>query len=150
MRVGTEIGYETYLFKIRQMLKGATSDIYKMLARGTGFFAVGLLGDLGIEEHICFEDFKAARDYYLFVDRGYKALYEFEPDGTRKRMTKEDMIRKPFDYAAPVKDIRRVPCKRLKVFDTEAYAHFTDSVYCYRYDEKRKVWKLAEIRKEWE
>lgn len=139
--------YETYLFKVREFLKHSTKSPDALLNKDKEFFSVGLLGDLGIEEHVYFSDFTIARDYYLFLERGYKALYEWHPDGTRKRMEKYDIIRKPFDYAAPIKDINKVPCMKLNVSGSEAFAHFNDAVYCYKYDGHRKFWKLLEIKK---
>ena len=140
---------EKYLYQIREYLKSATRDIetIKDITEGEEFYSVQIPGDLGIMVPIYFWDFRTARNYYELLDRGRKAFFQHNPDGTRKILNRTELMHKSFDYHAPIKDIYSVPCGKIKVIKNEAFLYFSDAVYCYRFNNQRNYWKLIDIKK---
>lgn len=107
-------------------------------------YVVQVMLEHGLYMDFVFFTFEEANEYYIHLDRKYKKLLSVSMDGTRTVLS-GTVHSNNFQYTGIISDIKSVPCRKLKLCGTEAYAHLLTSILQYKQDEKSKLWKLIAV-----
>ena len=104
-------------------------------------YVVQLMPELGLYKDFVFFTLEEALEWYRHIDTRYKKLFSVAMDGTRTIIANDCTFHRPFDYSAPVCDIKSLPCRRVKISGNDAWAYLINVVY--QYKKTGNIWKLV-------